>query len=73
MFYAVLTIIWIIVVISIVPYLTDKNEHTTLYKIKNNVYIKTSRIIGYIVMILYYSHTTPARAHRRNVIGGGGE
>ena len=31
----------IIAVISIAPYLTDKGEHTALYKISNNVYTKT--------------------------------
>ena len=29
-------------VISMAPYLTDKGEHTALYKINKNVYIKTS-------------------------------
>ena len=33
----------IITVIFIALYLTDKGEHTTLYKINNNVYIKTSK------------------------------
>ena len=28
-------------VISIAQYLTDKGEHTALYKTNNNVYIKT--------------------------------
>ena len=40
----------IIVVISIVLYLTDKGE---LCKINSNVYIKTSKIINHIVIILY--------------------
>ena len=40
-------IIIIIVVISIAPYLTDKDEHAALYKIRNNVYIKISKIINY--------------------------
>ena len=31
-------------VISIAPYLTDKCEHTALYKINSNVYIKTSNL-----------------------------
>ena len=31
--------------------------HTVLYKINNNVYIKTSNIINYIIIILYSSHT----------------
>ena len=33
--YLIITII--ITVISIAPYLTDKGEHTALYKINNNV------------------------------------
>ena len=40
-------------VISIRPYLADKGEHTVPYKINNDVYIKTSKIIHYMVMILY--------------------
>ena len=51
----------IIMVISVVPDLTDKSEHTVLYKINNNVYIKTSKMINYIVIILYslqiHTHT----------------
>ena len=31
----------IIAVISIAPYLTDKDEHTALYKLSSNVYTKT--------------------------------
>ena len=31
----------LIAVISIAPYLTDKDEHTAFYRIKKNVYIKT--------------------------------
>ena len=50
-------------VISIAPYLTDKGEHTALYKINHNVYIKTSKIINYIVVILYSSHTTYTHTH----------
>ena len=43
----------IIAVVSIALYLTtDKGEHTALYKINNNVYIKTSKIINYIVIII---------------------
>ena len=57
--------ILIIVVISVAPYLTNKAEHTLLYKINNNVYIKTSKGINYIVIILYFAH-----AHRRNVTRG---
>ena len=37
----IIIIIIIIAVISIAPYLTDKGEQTSLYKINNNVYIKT--------------------------------
>ena len=44
--------VMIIVVISIVLYLTGKGEPTVLYKINNNVYIKTSKIINYIGIIL---------------------
>ena len=43
----------IIVVISLALYLTDKGEHTALYKINNKVYIKTSKMINCIVIILY--------------------
>ena len=34
-------IIMIMAVVSIAPYLTDKGEHTAVYKINNNVYFKT--------------------------------
>ena len=53
------TTIIIIAVISIVPYLSDKGEHTSLYKINNNACIKTSTIINYIViiMIAFLAHT----------------
>ena len=37
----IIIIIIIIAVISIAPYLADKGEQTALYKINNNVYIKT--------------------------------
>ena len=47
----------IIAVISIALYLTDRGELTALYKINNNVYIKTSKIINYVVIILYHTHT----------------
>ena len=56
--------ILIIVVISVAPYLTNKGEHTVLYKINNNLYIKTSKGINYIVIILYFSHAH-ARTHAR--------
>ena len=54
----------IIGVISVVPYLINTGEHITLHKINNNVSIKTSKIINYEVIILYYSlhtHTTLER------------
>ena len=35
----------IIAIISIAPYHTDMGEHTALYKINKNVYIKTSKTI----------------------------
>ena len=43
-------------VISVAWYLTNKGEHATLYKINNNVYSETSKIISYKVIILYSSH-----------------
>ena len=52
----------IIAVISIAPYLADKGEHTTLYKINTNVYIKTSKIIKLLEYVIPRSH---ARAHTR--------
>ena len=51
----------IIAVISTAQYLTNKSEHTALDMISNNVYIKTSKMISYIVIILHPSHTTPAQ------------
>ena len=39
------TIIVILGAISVVLYLTNKGEHTVIYKINKNVYIKTSKII----------------------------
>ena len=42
-------------VISIALYLIDKGEHTALYKINNNVYLKTSKII--------YKHNTVILQH----------
>ena len=50
-------IIIITAVISIAPYFTDKGEFTALYKININVYIKTSKVIYYIAIIFYSSHT----------------
>ena len=66
------TTIIIIAVIFVAPYLTDKGEHTTLYQVNNNVYIKTSKLISYIVIILYplLMHVrthTHKQVHRRNV------
>ena len=29
----------------VAPYLTEKSEHTSIYKINNDVYIKTSKLI----------------------------
>ena len=52
-----LIIIIIIAVISIAPYVTDKSEHIALYTINTNVYIKTSKIINYrviIIIVLFY-------------------
>ena len=48
----IIIIIIIIAVISIAPYLTEKREQVTLYQINNNVYIKTSKRISYIVIML---------------------
>ena len=42
----------IIMVISIALYLSDKGEHTALYKIVSNVYIRTSKILNYIAIII---------------------
>ena len=52
-------IVKIIMLVSIVLYLTDKGERTAPYKINNSVYIKTSKMINRIVAILYSlcSHT----------------
>ena len=38
-FFFFFLIIIIIAVISIAPYLTDKGEHTMLYKINKNIYM----------------------------------
>ena len=76
-----------IAVNSIAPYLTDKGLHTALYKINNNVHIKTSKWYKFnrhdIVFLTHHttnththSHTT--HVHRRNItrsvwgLGGGG-
>ena len=40
---SIIIIIIIIAVISIAPYLTDKGEHTAIFKINDNVYFKTSK------------------------------
>ena len=39
----ILIIIIIIAVVSIAPYLTDKCEHTALYMLNKNVYIKPQK------------------------------
>ena len=49
-------VIIVIAINSIAPYLTDKDERTALYKIDNNVCSKTSKIINYVVIILYSAH-----------------
>ena len=54
---SVLTVV-VIVVISVEPCLTNKGEHTALYKISQNVYIKTSKNNNCIVIILYCPHNT---------------
>ena len=38
-----LIIIIIIAVISIVPYFTDKGEHTALYMVNKDAYIKSTK------------------------------
>ena len=60
-------IIIIVAVISIAPYLTDKGEHTSLYKVSDKTFIKISKMINYLVMIththacthLYHLHGVP--------------
>ena len=54
-----------IVIISIALYLTDKGEHTALYKINKGVSIKTSEIMINIVIILYkfLAHHTCTHTH----------
>ena len=44
-------------------YLTSKGEHTALYKVNNNVSIKTSKMIDYVVIIVYSLHV---HAHTHN-------
>ena len=62
------TTIIIIAVIFVAPYLTDKGEHTALYKVNNNVYIKTSKIISYIVIVSFaHACAYTKQVHRRNV------
>ena len=68
--------------VYIMLYLTNKGEHTTLYKINKRVYIKTSnKLYIYIVIILYslhmhtHTHTcvhTHTWVHRRNATRGEG-
>ena len=43
---SLITVVIIIAVISVV-YLTDKGEHTTLYKINNNICIKASEFFAH--------------------------
>ena len=43
--YIFIIIIIIKTVISVVPYITNKGEYAMLYKINENEYIKTSKII----------------------------
>ena len=52
-----------IVVISVVLYLFNKDEHTALYEISKNVYIKTSKKNNYVVVILYSLYTTHMQIH----------
>ena len=53
-----MVIIIILAVICTTPYLIDKGQLTVLYKINNNVHIKTSKIIKYIFVTLYSSMHT---------------
>ena len=53
-------VIIMVVVVSIVPYLTDKGEHTPLYKIKKNVNIKQHT---YISIILFPQQNTHTHTH----------
>ena len=41
--YVMIILIIIIAVVSIAPYLTDKCEHTALYMLNKNVYIKPKK------------------------------
>ena len=52
-----------IAVISIVPYLTNKGEHATLYEISKIVYIKPSKNNDHVVVILYSLYTKSAPTH----------
>ena len=56
----------LIVVISMARYLTDKGEHTALYKDKKNVYTKTPKIILYSHIVLNTHTRTDARTHSRS-------
>ena len=49
-------------VISIAPYLSDKDEHAVLYKINKTVHIQTSEII-YRHNIVYLEHHTCTHTH----------
>ena len=56
----------IIAVIYIALYLTNKGEHTTLYKINNNIYIKTFKKNYIIIWYSLHTHThmhTDAHTH----------
>ena len=57
-----------IVVISVVLYLFNKDEHTALYEISKNVYIKTSKKNNYVVVILYSLYTTHMHTHANTCI-----
>ena len=69
--WALIIILILIAVISIVPYLTDKGEYTyrpsVQYKIKSNVYIKTSKVMKIythdIVFLAAYHTTTHTHTH----------
>ena len=62
MFWLARDIIIITAVISIPPYLTDKGEHADLYKINNNVCIKTSnnKSCSHNIIFLTCRHTIKA-------------
>ena len=48
-------------------YLTNKGEHTVLYKININAYIKTQK--QYVNIILYSLRTTPTKIiHQHSIL-----